>query len=87
MVIKNIKECYRVDEMYHLQVEPSAKVGNNLKEDEIWEWTIYISKDGFDYYGMAMANRKEKKISWRKLDQHEYLDEIKELCREKTEWH
>ncbi|MGN4675181.1 hypothetical protein [Bacillus cereus group sp. MYBK225-1] len=86
MVIKNIKGFYRVDEIYHLQVEPVATVGNTLKEDDIWEWTIYISKDKFDYYGMATANGKGKKIPWRKLDEHEYLEEIKELCREKTEW-
>ncbi|MES5896966.1 hypothetical protein [Bacillus cereus group sp. RP43] len=68
-------------ENYYLRISAEVPEFRAHFKPTIWNWEVKIAIDSNDiYYGSAVEMKRGVTIPWRKLKEHEYTEEMKQLC-------
>ncbi|MCJ0851291.1 hypothetical protein PDL68_27150 [Bacillus cereus] len=70
-------------EHYYLKVKVDIPDLNGIVKPVVWNWEMKIAVDDNDQYsGMAIERKNNGMIHWIELENHDYVNEMKELCIE-----
>ncbi|MEH6858745.1 hypothetical protein [Priestia megaterium] len=82
------RRVFPVREHFLVEIDEVKPNGNMGLMTYTWSWDVYIASNTDDEYkGMAIAREKNVRVPWTTLTEHEYFNELINLCELRMQKH